>query len=62
MGLDDTIKPVVMPLWPDAAMRLGLTRSAAYRAAAKGDIPAHKVGHRWLVNRQAFAEKFGTAE
>jgi len=33
---------------------LGIGLNQAYEAAARGDIPALRVGRRWLVPRQAF--------
>ena len=34
---------------PEAAQLLGLSESAAYEAAARGDIPAVRIGRRVLV-------------
>ncbi len=33
----------------EAAKRLGIGRNQAYEAAARGEIPAIRVGTRWLV-------------
>lgn len=41
----------------EVARRLGLSRAAAYRAAASGDIPALKIGARVVVPRVRY-EKF----
>jgi excisionase family DNA binding protein len=38
---------------PDAARLLGISESAAYEAAARGDIPTLRIGRRVLVVRQA---------
>ena len=39
---------------PEAARRLGLSRNAAYDAAARGELPgAFRVGRRVLVSRPA---------
>jgi excisionase family DNA binding protein len=35
----------------EAALLLGLSESAAYQAAARGEIPAIKIGRRVLVKR-----------
>lgn len=37
----------------EAALVLGLGRSAAYRAAKKGELPALRIGRRYLVPRAA---------
>ncbi len=34
---------------PEAGRLLGISRSAAYRAAAKGEIPTLRIGRRLLV-------------
>jgi excisionase family DNA binding protein len=34
---------------PDAAARLGISRSGLYLLIARGEIPIAKVGHRTLV-------------
>ena len=44
---------------PEAARLIGVSDSAAYEAAARGDIPAVKVGRRVLVKRAAFLAMFG---
>jgi excisionase family DNA binding protein len=41
-------------LWPDAGHRLGLSRTATYAAAKRGDIPTIKIGGRFLVPKVAF--------
>jgi excisionase family DNA binding protein len=33
----------------DAAKRLRIGRNQAYEAAARGEIPAIRIGRRWLV-------------
>jgi hypothetical protein len=39
-----------IPLWPDAGRALGLQRSAAYAAAARGEIPGLiRIGRRYRV-------------
>jgi len=34
---------------PQAAGLLGLDERTVRRAAAAGEIPAHKVGHKWMI-------------
>jgi excisionase family DNA binding protein len=38
----------------DVAVRLGIGRNQAYEAIARGDIPALRLGRRWLIPRAAF--------
>jgi excisionase family DNA binding protein len=38
---------------------LRLSPASVYRGLHRGDIPAERVGSRWLIKRQAFFEKFG---
>lgn len=38
----------------EAARRLGLTPKATRRAAISGEIPAIKIGRRWLILREPF--------
>ena len=45
---------------PEAARLIGVSDSAAYEAAARGDIPAVKVGRRVLVKRDALLAMFST--
>lgn len=43
------------PLWPDTAKALGIGKSLAYEAAARGEIPGcFRLGGRWLVAREVF--------
>lgn len=42
-------KRLTMPLWPDAAETLGLSRNAVYLAAKRGDLPTIRIGKRLLV-------------
>ena len=37
----------------EAGKILGLSRASAYAAVNAGEIPALRIGHRWLVPRQA---------
>lgn len=51
--------------WPptitisEAARILGISRSAAYRAAAKGEIPTIRIGGRLLVPTAKLRELLG---
>lgn len=38
----------------EVAQLLGLSRNNAYRAVRDGEIPAKKVGRRWVVPCKAF--------
>ncbi len=38
----------------EAAARLGISRGAAYQAAAQGELPVIRIGRRLLVPRAAF--------
>jgi len=40
--------PATMTI-PEAARLLGISRSAAYRAVARGEIPTIRIGRRLLV-------------
>jgi excisionase family DNA binding protein len=44
---------------PAAAKRLGIGRNQAYQAAAKGELPAIRIGHRWLVPMVALDRLLG---
>jgi len=39
---------------PDAGVRLGISRSAAYAAAHRGEIPTLRLGNRLVVPLAAF--------
>lgn len=39
---------------PEAGQKLGISRNAAYQAAARGDIPTLKIGGRICVPIAAF--------
>ncbi len=45
---DLTAMPATMTI-PEAAELLGISRSAAYRAVARGEIPTIRIGRRLLV-------------
>ncbi len=44
---------------PEAARLLGISRSAGYRAAAKGEIPTIRIGRRLLVPTARLLELLG---
>lgn len=44
---------------PEAARRLGICAQSAYVAAARGEIPAKKIGRRWVVPAAAFEQWLG---
>ncbi len=45
---DMTAMPATMTI-PEAAELLGISRSAAYRAVTRGEIPTIRIGRRLLV-------------
>jgi excisionase family DNA binding protein len=45
---DLTAMPATMTI-PEAAELLGISRSAAYRAVTRGEIPTIRIGRRLLV-------------
>ena len=46
--LDDTPEPATMSVHAAAAL-MGISPSAAYRAVHKGELPAFRIGRRFLV-------------
>ena len=46
----------------EAGRVLGLGRSAAYRAARRGDIPLLRIGRKLIVPRQALERMMAEAE
>lgn len=38
-----------LTIWPEAGRALGLSRSATYEGAARGEIPTIRIGRRLLV-------------
>jgi excisionase family DNA binding protein len=44
---------------PEAARLVGISRSAGYRAAAKGEIPTIRIGRRLLVPTARLLELLG---
>ena len=43
------IKPLTVPIWPDAGEILGVSRSLAYEMARTGQLPTIAAGRRRLV-------------
>jgi excisionase family DNA binding protein len=41
---------------PQAAARLGIGRNQAYEAVRRGEIPALRIGYRWLVPEAALEQ------
>jgi excisionase family DNA binding protein len=41
---------------PEAAEKLGVSTSYYYRAANKGELPARRLGRRWVVPKKALRE------
>ena len=56
--LDPDDWPATMTI-SEAARILGISRSAAYRAAAKGEIPTIRIGGRLLVPTAKLREMLG---
>ena len=55
-----TREPDVLEAEEVAAM-LGLGRNQVYEAAARGEIPARRIGRRWIFSRRAILEWLHTA-
>jgi excisionase family DNA binding protein len=41
---------------PEIARRLGIGRLAVYGLVESGEIPAIRVGRRWIITRQAYEQ------
>jgi excisionase family DNA binding protein len=55
--MDDHHKGKAKTIRPEeAAVELGVSRATAYRGAARGDIPAIRVGSRILILREPFEQ------
>jgi hypothetical protein len=48
--IPDPLERPTLDLWPETGTVLGLSRSATYAAAARGDIPTIRFGRRILVS------------
>ena len=53
-------QPLTMTV-EEAAALIGLSRSSAYDAVHRGDIPSRRIGHRILVLTQPLYELFAAA-
>ena len=53
------IKPLAVPLWPDAGQMLGLGKCAAYEKAARGEIRTLPMPGRRLVPISWLSEILG---
>ncbi len=50
----EVVDTVLSKSVPEAGREyLGLGRDASYQAARRGEIPAIRIGHRWIVPRIA---------
>ena len=38
----------------EAARQLGIGENAAYKAAQRGELPAIRVGHKWIITKSAW--------
>lgn len=56
MKLDDLKGRLTLTV-PEAANLCGLGRDTAYAAAERGDLPARRVGRRWVVPTHALLEE-----
>lgn len=42
-------KSQTIPLWPDAAVALGIGKNTVYELAKAGKLPALRLGRKWRV-------------
>jgi hypothetical protein len=47
--IPDAEEQPTVRLWPTAGQALGLGRSSTFAAAERGEIPAFRIGGRWVV-------------
>ncbi|MFB9618843.1 helix-turn-helix domain-containing protein [Brooklawnia cerclae] len=57
--IDDVRGRATIRVWPEAAELLGISKDAAYRAAAAGQIPTLRLGRRLLVPVPKLLEMLG---
>jgi hypothetical protein len=50
--VEQKIEPLVVPVWPDAGMTLGLSRNGTYAAVARGEIPVLRFGRILRVSKK----------
>jgi hypothetical protein len=55
----DIMTKLTVPLWPDAGMALGLSRSLTYAGAREGEIRTITVGRRKPVPTSWLRKKLG---
>lgn len=49
-------------VWPEAGQLLGISKDAAYKAAAAGEIPVIRVGRRLLVPTAELLRMLGVSD
>jgi len=59
--IDDVRGRATIRVWPEAAELLGISKDAAYRAAAAGQIPTLRLGRRLLVPVPKLLEMLGAS-
>jgi hypothetical protein len=55
----ELLTKLVVPLWPTAGLAVGLSRSATYQAAKRGDIPTLDVGRNRTVPTASLRKMLG---
>lgn len=55
----DVKDKATMNVWPEAGQLLGISKDAAYKAAAAGQLPVIRVGRRLLVPTAALLRMLG---
>lgn len=58
-ALPDPKTDPTIDLWPTAARLLGVGRNAIYAAAAAGEVPTIRIGHRFRVPTAALLRQLG---
>ena len=53
------IQPALIPLWPDTAKLLNISRPSVYKAAARGEIDTVTIGGKIQAVRSKLNEKLG---
>ncbi len=62
LTVPDPLERPVLEVWPETGRILGLSRASTYAGVASGDIPAIRVGRRWLVPTAALRKLLGFDE
>lgn len=60
--LPDPVDRPTLPLWPDVGQMLGLSRTATYDAARRGEIPTLRFGRRVVVPTAALRRLLAIVE